>query len=614
MVAALAAAATRVRNAFVVILALVSTNGGVGGTATNPNPETQRVYLWDQNRCVPKPAMRTDPVYGNVSSIRPYSIETCLHIPVVEQLLVNAQVGQIIFRNFTQGEDNGQILLLQEVRGSIWFLDVISEGSQTAWDTGLVPKRPFSDESCLDRDLFCGLASAYPIREGYMAIDRHRIQRYNYTWMPDERIQFSDVHETLVATFGDFNADNDGNGQGEDLTRSLRFPTELVEYSPDSIDFVSLDQDIPVWPLYPGLYNLSLKGVQPRFLIVTDTGNHRVVLLDHTDWSEMTYIGQFGISGVAGSGDSALNWPTGIAICAPPVYSFDRPALANIYIADQLNDRLVKLDLIDTDSSGFALAFGGQYGDDKEMKSNLRGLDKPVGVAVYRHYIFVGEADSNQITILMVDYKDTTKLIFVTLLQPLHNVLITGRITATFNGYVWYTYTLLPATYSFGSFYLKDSIRKSSPPSLYEDLLATCISESYFDTVLYDEDLFQRLTTYMLDLAGINWRFPGWKRGTKGRFEQYIDWKSFNLTRPGGAVSYDFQTLNASVFQGKMVFCDETPARSEIDFQAEGGGGPLSSKDVGTSAAAPLRHSSSPFLLLLLLLLFDASLAFDCAY
>jgi hypothetical protein len=75
-------------------------------------------------------------------------------------------------------------------------------------------------------------------------------------------------------------------------------------------------------------------------IYISDSLNHRIVKLN----SSLSYVSQFGVTAVSGSDNSHLNSPLQIA--------FDT-AQSNIYIADQLNNRIIRITI--------ALAFGALF-------------------------------------------------------------------------------------------------------------------------------------------------------------------------------------------------------------------------------------------------------------
>lgn len=97
---------------------------------------------------------------------------------------------------------------------------------------------------------------------------------------------------------------------------------------------------------------LSITGDSSGNLYVSDSLNHRVVKLN----SNLSYVSQFGVTGVSGSDTSHLNYPNQVSL---------DPAQANLYIADNLNNRIVRLTV--------ALAYAA---------TPIATITSPVGVVV----------------------------------------------------------------------------------------------------------------------------------------------------------------------------------------------------------------------------------------
>merc|ERR1712190_627656 len=102
---------------------------------------------------------------------------------------------------------------------------------------------------------------------------------------------------------------------------SMLFPSCAALYTPFNESFI--DETYEIWPHYP--------YATGHYLFVTDTGNHRVVMLNRSYSGQLDYITQFGVTGQERSDDTGLNWPWGIAVYAPAWESNYSSTFANIF-------------------------------------------------------------------------------------------------------------------------------------------------------------------------------------------------------------------------------------------------------------------------------------------
>jgi len=340
--------------------------------------------------------------------------------------------------------------------------------------------------------------------------------------------------------------------------------------------------------------------------MVTDSGNHRVVVLNTSASGQLGYVGQFGITGEARHDSSGLDTPWGIAVYAPAWESRFLPIFANVFVADRRNGRIVKLDLgypgVWTPTLGEGLqrpnvplpgpldapqlSYGGQYGPVSAGARYNETLGEPVGVALYRHFLFVADAVSNAIAVLMVDHTRTNSFRFVTRLQPAPGVRFLGSLAVSPLGYLWLSYVDLPDDYNVGSFYLPEELRYSPEPSLLGDLLGACVDGDWYSAELLDNrSLYMEHLGVALDAAGVNWRFPG--------RPEYFDIMSFNLS-----TGFNFDAFNQTVLGGTMQLClPPPPPQSPEMMSGNEDGWNMQSIQGAAQAGAPRpRHEGARWL------------------
>lgn len=126
-------------------------------------------------------------------------------------------------------------------------------------------------------------------------------------------------------------------------------------------------------------------------LFIADTGNHRIRKVDTN--GIITTIAGIGIPGFTGDGGAAegarMAYPTGVAL----------DAKGNLYIADQFNNRIRKVDTngIITTVAGDGPSGRGRYSGDGGAATNA-GLFSPKGVAVDAvGDLFIADFDNNRI-------------------------------------------------------------------------------------------------------------------------------------------------------------------------------------------------------------------------
>jgi hypothetical protein len=545
--------------------------------------------------CMPAVKLRT---FDNVSYLPPKTMEPCMIASMNALLGINREATSVTHRRMSA---NVEVLLLAENRGSIKYLEVMTSGDNAKFGTSetRTPLATFSSHSCLNPEKFCSVVSATPIETGFIAIDRHRILRFNFTWLSTGA---EIAAPRRIATYGKFNIQQQRNAA--DWWRQLYFPSDIIEFRLKNLSWIS--DDFEVTPLFKNSFNNIWRGYSPHYAFLTDTGNNRVVMFDITKeaeikmvtfWPQGKGIGQTGWTGQKKSGTDGFNWPVGVAVNAPGAESWEMPCLANVYVADSLNDRLVKLNLLD-DEQGIHFVWGGEYGNSPSVRGGQRGLTRPIGVGTYRHYIIVAEAGGNAITILMLDYTDTSKFIFVQHLQPVLGRWLTGKMSATSDGYIWYTLVQEPGIFSLASIFLDEALRESKPPSLIKDLKAKCVNETWYNNLRFN---FSRMVPHMVNLfnvAGLNWRHENWRASgiEEGDERAYVEWESFNVTSPAPG-NFNYELMNRTVYGGSMFFCAPPPRPTVPPMMGSGAGGAgdgVAGGPGGALRGAARRRWSSP--------------------
>eukprot|EP00443_Scrippsiella_acuminata_P001899 CAMPEP_0115311832 /NCGR_PEP_ID=MMETSP0270-20121206/75560_1 /TAXON_ID=71861 /ORGANISM="Scrippsiella trochoidea, Strain CCMP3099" /LENGTH=529 /DNA_ID=CAMNT_0002730719 /DNA_START=117 /DNA_END=1703 /DNA_ORIENTATION=- len=452
-------------------------------------------------RC--KPARRPAE-YGPIDYMEPSEIQNCASTSALDLLGEHAELTDIATASVT---DSSEVVLLTQRRGPFYQLDVYTDGE------------------------FCDLTSVMVGSAGFWVVDEHRVTQFNFSWSPEA------VEESL-AEVGQFNIEPDGS----ELV-PLWFPTAVAKYKPLNESF--FDDSFRITPFFPDATN--------ELLFITDTGHHRVLMLNITGSYQLDVIGQFGVTGIALADSTGLDWPHGIAVTTPAAEASFEPVIANVFVADRRNHRLVKLNVgYPLDGSGrnehyrwydLSLLYGGAYGGRENPVPWNETLEDPVGVSVYRHYVLVAEGLGNAITLLKVHHVMFDRLIFVTRLTPALGVQLTGHLAVSMFGYIWYTYKELPTSYGMGTIFLDEALRESPPSEMLDELAAQCYNDTWFHTeMLFNYSVYMDTLGYMLNATRTNWEYPD--------LPNYVDIFSFNAT-----TYFDIDLLNETVFRGRFQVC-----------------------------------------------------------
>ena len=82
----------------------------------------------------------------------------------------------------------------------------------------------------------------------------------------------------------------------------------------------------------------QLPHVDENFVFVSDMGNHRILILNATETGTLQYYDEYRTEPVE------MNQPESISIFAPGFEMRYQPTYANVFVADRMNHRLLKLD------------------------------------------------------------------------------------------------------------------------------------------------------------------------------------------------------------------------------------------------------------------------------
>jgi hypothetical protein len=533
-------------------------------TEDDENIEDRRLQPGTNFPC--RPARRPGE-YGVILEINPERILECVSVTTEEVFHVNHRIVDITYGQFEALE----VLMLSQRRGPSHYIEVIPSGDYAHYDVNRVPLKTFKDHSCLNRNMWCFVSQVKPIEAGFLVIDRHRVIHYNYTWLVEGSTAAADIPDVYINHFGQMNTQEPYVSDDE----KLKFPTAVAEYMPDNETHVSANAPqlagtvtidttlIEVTPLIPHAWC--------RLLFVTDTGNHRVVILNATFVGQFDYVGQFGITGEARDNSTGFNWPWGVAVSWPAWEARYEPVYANVFVVDRRNHRLVKLNLgyplmpcdtlgntpdqtnpllYDEDEEQWMcrrmdkprLSFSAEYGRSPDVYNRPKGLTDPTAVGIYRHFIVVAEVKGNAITLLRVDHLPPFGLVYVTYFKPVQGVYMQGGMSVSGFGYVWYNYIGTDMQNTFSSMYLPEILRESVPPNRFTEFLTECVNESEYQSVMEDPELYIERAALILNMSGINWEHPD--------RDNYTDLFVFNNSN-----NFDLDLLDAMVFNHTMVRC-----------------------------------------------------------
>jgi len=261
------------------------------------------------------------------------------------------------------------------------------------------------------------------------------------------------------------------------------------------------------------------------------------------------YAGQFGETSVPHDDEHGLTLPWGMAVQAPAWEYPSKPVIANVFVVDKLSNRLVKLDFrydtLRSDGTSVSewpypspdsyprLVYSGEY---SLGSSDNESLWEPMGIALFRHYIFVAEAQGNTIKVFTLHYRDTNTFKLVTMLYPAQGIQLTGTLTVSpiryycppgdpcvrLGGHLWYTYHRGWTDWELGSFFLEEALRLSTKPEEYKDFVEQCVDASTYHALLQDWATFHAEVDRICNVMHVNCRYPS--------IPGYVDPEWFNWT------------------------------------------------------------------------------------
>lgn len=540
----------------------------------------QRLRRLQPGTAFPCRPSRRPGTYSDVFSIPPQIIVKCAPVSTKVVFNVNNQIVDIGYRRIGSLE----ILMLTQRRGPVYYVEIQQGGDNPHYTATPTPLKKFQEHSCLNKDEWCFVQKTLPTENGYLVIDRHRIILYNYTWIVEGSTPADEIPDKFVSQFGLMNADSTEVDQDD----KLKFPTAVAEYFPHNMTVLALDapqlagiyrdQEHPMFVMTP-----QMPHAWCRLLFVTDTGNHRIVMLNASDIGQFDFLGQFGLTGEARDNSTGFNWPWGVATMTPAWEARIAPIYANVFVADRRNNRLVKLNLgyplipCEFDASYQTepllynestntwmcrrfdkprLAYAGEYGREVDQLDRIKGLTDPTQVAVYKQWIIVCEMGGNAVTVLTIDHHPPFAMKFVTYFKPVEGNFMQGAMAVSAFGYVWYNYIAPDNNFYFTAMFLPEILREATPPSRFNDFLKVCINFTWFDNLVLEHDNFIEYMQYVLNISVINYQYPD--------EPDFVDIYSFNKSN-----TFDMNLYNDLIFKPinvSMVLCEPLPTPTPPPF------------------------------------------------
>lgn len=476
----------------------------------------------------------SDPkVYPITLSLDPSPLLRCGDFPMESIFGSNIEVEDVTWMNVP---NSGEQLLISQRRGPIHQLSVQPDNDLAHW--GLIGVPPeilntFQSNNCVETMEFCYVSSTAGTTKGFAVVDQHRVQEYGYSF------QAGSV-ASKIASLGLM----DSGSTLDPSVFTFNFPSFVAQYSPYSA--TQMTEQFPVTTRIP--------DAGSRFFFVSDTGRKQIVMLNTTTPGQMQFVAAFAMQGE----------PADVAVFMPSWEYPQQPIFANVFVVDRTRNALVKLnvgyaslsnaqsdqlgpemmaEIGNYDFSQVGMAFSTEYREDPGGVNFLHALTDPVGVSIFRHYVFVAEASGSTIVCLAVDANNTDNIMFVTRFTVARNIRLLGRISVTPLGYVWYNYVNLLFQNCVGSAYLPQSLITSPAPSMLSVLRNTCINQTYYYwDLLRNEQLCYQVIGNQLDLAGVNWRYP-----------QMPDW--LNISSFIKYPYFDLNLLNSTVYDGELKIC-----------------------------------------------------------
>lgn len=483
------------------------------------------------NRCSQESKIPPTQYFTTLPDLNPWN--PCGQVTMVQLLQMNVQVGSVSYWELSA---TNKVLFIVQKEGSVWMANVETSGPAANWD--LVQPRSaikFRSDNCMNSLKFCDPVSTLATTRGFMVVDRNRVQEFSYSYGPS-------APDIAIAQIGVFNSAFSG---ATSTYKDLYFPSYVAMYYP--YNSTAISSTFPMTPDFPHAGN--------RFFFVTDAGKNRLLFLNGTSQGQLDILDVFDGSQAGGT----FNNPAGVTVQAPACEALFRPTLLNIYVADRGNDRLVKLDLAYVQDGSVQnnwiwtqpyLRYSGAYYFPPDVTGYGKHLNEPITVQLFNGFIFVCEALGNRITVLQVNYNDTTQINFVSHLVPPPSVQLTGHIAISPLGHVWYTHLKQNGNYALASFYMRMEIRYAFQGSILQDLRNECVNDTWAHTeLLHNHSLFYDWLGYRLNASMLNWRFPD--------RPNWVNVSEFNLS-----TYFNLQMLNDTFHLGSMRLCVPPPLPS----------------------------------------------------
>merc|ERR1719247_3188540 len=307
----------------------------------------------------------------------------------------------------------------------------------------------------------------------------------------------------IVASYGYLNRAGDTDG--------LRYPTAAVEHNMSGV-------------MLGDVYTVRLPFKNSTFVFVTDTGNDRIVVFNTTEepggdpqlivYSTYPYIGT--------PDERKLNMPWGIDVFNVPAWEYE--TLCNVFVADRMNNRVIKFNFGFPPSFSLLTHGGEEHGEkpmmrwsgvfpDAELDTNTQvhrrryGLTEPTRVVTYRHYVLVSEHDTNRITVLTPNYLKTDELRYFTHLSAEEGVRMRDGLISTFDGFVFFPFERdrESAALKIGIAQLPEDLITLGRPTEIEDWLSQCVNITNMTMLLINKTSFEILMSEMLDKFNVGY-------------------------------------------------------------------------------------------------------------
>jgi len=496
-----------------------------------------------------------------------------------------------------------QIILIEQNGGArIYELNRLKDGFSVSV-TGEVedPVAMIGGYSCGgNMDYFCGATGTLAIPNGLIIIDSHRTIKYDFDWTTAEIVGDKKLN------FGLLDIPKDGD-------EGLAFPTSVAGYWPYDKENDKLTENV--------IATSVMKRAMDSYLFVSDSGNHRVVCLNAKDLKLEASYG----TGEPSRFDDSFNTPMGVAVFQPAWEFNIQPIYANVFVADYANHRVVKLDFgfpikpdnntlhdlefaensntTDTSRIPFEkdfnstlnwqyweyqpqyrptnkirLEYSATFGTGRPGDPSYGKLTNPVTVVTYRHFILVieerhSELLSQRIVVLTMSAEglNFSKFRYVTQLLPSMTGILSGPMTVSPSGHIWFSYSKSFMGKHVGVIKIPKVIREAKKPDTHLDFMDQCVVKEFWNNLAnYHEELedggreaWEKHMTLIALQADLHY-WPYFEREVKHAIgdnhmeepELVRDIDAFNGTVHNLTSAFDFELFNAVIFKGEMEYCE----------------------------------------------------------